>query len=194
MSKIQSRGPIGRSPRILGCLAAAYVLTVPVGAFAQGMLCPVQFQVTSSEVLGALQITTDYASASALGDIVSCSFQQSGATDVLIDATGNTATLGYADATGFTGPAAFASCLFKTVASTAPLSGDFLVNIDDATDTDVPANDESPVVTATVGSCVPSGSCSYTPETGCKLPTVVGKSKLLFKDNADNTKDQAQFQ
>lgn len=194
MSKIQFRGRSGRSPRVVLGLAVAGVLAVPAAALAQAMLCPVQFQVTSSETLGALQITTDYASASALGDLVQCSFLQSGATDAQIDAIDNTATLGYANATGFTGPATFASCLFRTVGDTAPVSGDFLVNIDDATDTDAPANDVSPTVTATVGACVPSGSCAYTPETGCKLPTVAGKSKLLFKNNADNTKDQAQFQ
>jgi hypothetical protein len=199
MSKIISGGRKGRSTHrfvasSIGGLGVAFVLAGPSAALAQGMLCPVLFQVTSSETLGALQITADYATAAALGDMVSCSVLPSGASDTLLDAAGNKTTIGYANDTGFSGPAGFASCLFKTVGDTAPVAGDFAVAIDDAADTDVPPNTETPTVVASVGTCVPSGSCEYTPLSGCKVPTTVGKAKFLFKNNADDTKDQAQFQ
>jgi len=193
MSKFIPRGPKGRSSKFIAGLGTAFVIAAPSAALAQGMLCPVSFNVTSSQTLGALQITTDYASASLLGDIVECTVEQTGASDVLLDGAGNAATVGYADTTGFTGPALFATCLFKTVGESAPVAGDFLIGIDDATDNDVPPNDVTPTVTATVGACVPSGSCEYTPETGCKLPTVSGKAKLAFKNSADDAKDSGSF-
>lgn len=197
MTKKIARGRAGRSskftPFIFG-LSAAFAIAAPSAALAaQAMLCPVSFNVTSSQTIGALQITTDYASASALGDIVECTVEQAGSSDVLLDANDNTATVGYADTTGFTGPATFVNCLFKTVGSTAPVAGDFLLNLDDATDNAVPPNDISPTVVASVGACVPAGSCEYTPETGCRLPVATGKSKLAFKDSADNAKDSGSF-
>jgi hypothetical protein len=194
MSKIIPGGRIGRSSIVLAGLGAAFVLAAPASALAQGMLCPVSFNVTSATTLGALQINAGYASAAALGDIVECTVLPLGADDVLYNPAGNSTTIGYADTVGFTGPTTFASCVFKTVGETGPVAGDFNIAIVDATDNDVPPNDVTPTIAAVVGACVPSGSCSYTPETGCKLPTVAAKSKMSFKNNADDTKDQGQFQ
>ena len=185
--------PVGK---MLAGLGAALFLAAPSTALAQGKICPVTFSVTSNETLGALQITADYAAVSALGDITDCTIVPTGVTDVLVDAPGNSATMGYADTTGFTGPALFATCHFKVTndADPAPVAGDFSVTVDDASDTGVPPGAENPTIAVAVGACVPSGSCSYEPATGCALSTQAGKSKLSFKDNADNTKDQGQYQ
>lgn len=190
MSKnIKKSLPLGG---ILAGLGAAFVLAAPSAAFSQ-MYCPVDFDVTSSGTLGTLQITANYAAASALGDIVSCTIVPAGTTDQNLSSAGNFATLGYVDLTGFSSPGAFASCVFRTTGDTAPVAGNFSINIDDSTDAAVPPNTVAATVTATVGACVPAGSCSSTPETGCKVSTTAGKSKISFKDNADNTKDQGQF-
>lgn len=194
MSKIIFRGRHGRSSKFIAGLGAAFALAAPAAALAeQPMLCPVTFQVTSSQTIGSLQILADYSAASALGDLLQCDIEKAGASDILLDATGNSVRFGYADATGFTGPATFATCLFKTVGGTGPVSGSFVVDVEDATDNAVPAGNISPTVTASVGTCVRAGSCEYTPETGCKVPVVSGKAKLAFKDAADNTKDSGSF-
>lgn len=185
--------PVGK---VLAGLGAALFLAAPSTALAQGKVCPVTFSVSSATELGALQITADYAAASALGDILDCTVEPTGTTDVLVDAMANDATIGYADTTGFTGPALFATCIFKVTneADPAPLAANFSVTVDDASNADIPPTAENPTIAVAVGACVPSGSCSYEPATGCVLPTQTGKSKLSFKDNADNTKDQGQYQ
>lgn len=195
MSKIISRGPAGRSTKFIAGLGAAFALAAPSAALAaQAMFCPVAFNVSSTNAaIGSLQITVDYAAASAVGDLIECTVAKTGASDVLIDDVDNTSTMGYADTTGFAAPTNFANCLFKTVGSSAPVSGNFVVTVDDATNNSVPPGDISPTMTASVGSCVPAGSCEYTPETGCKLPTVSGKAKMAFKNAADNIKDSGSF-
>jgi len=201
MSNISQSGLRARSINLpvstmLAGIGAVLALSAPSVALAQGKLCPVTFSVTSTETLGALQITTTYAAASALGDITGCTVAPTGADDVLVDPIGNDAIIGYADTTGFTGPALFATCQFLVTndADPDPLAANFLVTIDDASDTGVPPGAENPTIGVAVGACVPAGSCSATPATGCKLPFAAGKSQLKFKDNADNTKDQGQFQ
>lgn len=201
MSKFTAGGIRARSLNlpvgaVLAGLGAAFVLAAPSMALAQGKLCPVEISVTSTETIGALQITADYAAAAALGDIVDCTVAPTGLDDVDVDDVANDVVLGYADSTGFTGPALFATCYFKVnnEADPAPVAGNFSISLDDASNTDVPPDPITPTLGVTVGACVPSGSCSFTPATGCKLPFASGKSQLKFKDNADNTKDQGQFQ
>lgn len=194
MSKHPSSGIRARSIQILG---AAFVLAAPSMALAQGKLCPVEIAVTSGDTVGALQLTVDYAALTAVGDITDCTILPSGLTDVVPNPAGDSTGLGYADTTGFTGPASFATCYFKVNndADPDPVPGDFSVIVDDASDNDVPPNPITPTVgVASVGACVPSGSCSFTPETGCKTPFTAGKSQVQVKNNADDTKDQGKFQ
>lgn len=193
MSKLISSGFRARSIQFLG---AAFVLAAPSVALAQGKLCPVEISVTSGETIGALQLTVDYAALAAVGDITGCTIVQAGITDVLTNPAGDETTLGYADTAGFTGPASFATCFFKVnnAADPDPIDGNFNITVDDASDTDVPPNTITPTVVAAVGACVPSGSCSATPETGCKTPFTTGKSQVQVKNNADDTKDQGKFQ
>lgn len=195
-SGIRARSFQFSSGKLLVGLGAALVLAGPSTALAQGKLCPVTFSVSSNETIGALQITTDYSSATALGDLTSCTIAQAGTVDSLVDELGDSATMGYADTTGFTGPDLFATCYFKVTDENdpAPVAGDFLVNVDDASDTDVPPNPISPAIDVAVLDCVPSGSCPFEPSTGCRTPFVTGKSQLQLKDNADNSKDKGKFQ
>jgi len=195
MSKISTNLPIGRA---LAGFGAALVLAGPTTAFAK--FCPVDFAVTStSGTLGALQFDVDYAAATALGDLVTCTIQQSGTSDYLLIPASDDAEFGYADTLGFATPDDFARCYFEVPnnANPAPTAGNFSDTVTDATA--VPGNVDvtgSTVIGVTVGDCIPSiGSCSSAPATGCKLPTTTGKSKLSFKnDLAADAKDQGQFQ
>jgi hypothetical protein len=185
----------------LAGLSAAFLLAAPSAALAQNRACSVAFSVTNATNLRSFQFNVDYENASDVGEFVSpgeCTFATAGLGAVFVDQASNNADVGWTNSApdpAFAGPGLFATCRFDvpSPASAEPAPADFVVAVEDAFSApDVPA-----VPTPTVGvavSCVEAGSCPSTPMTGCSLSTATGKSKLSFKDNADNTKDQGQYQ
>jgi hypothetical protein len=180
---------------VLAGLGATLVLGSATAASAQ-QLCEVSFSVTNATTLRSIQFDVDYDGASDVGDFIDpsdCEFAPAGLGDVGVDTVADTASVGWANTDpAFVGPGLFVTCRFNATA--APATGDFVPTLVEAEQsTGVPASPAPTLSTSSV-SCIDAGSCSLTPESGCKDSTVAGKSKLSFKNNADDTKDQGQYQ
>jgi hypothetical protein len=180
---------------VLAGLGATLVLAGASTASAQ-QLCEVSFSVTNATTLRSIQFDIDYDGAADVGDFVDpsdCDFAPAGLGDVGVDTDADTASVGWANTDPpFVGPGLFVTCRFTATA--VPVVGDFVPTLVEAEQsTGVPASPAPTLATSAVA-CIDAGSCSATPESGCKDSTVTGKSKLSFKDNADDTKDQGQYQ
>lgn len=128
-------------------------------AAAQVQQCDVVFSVgNATDNLRALQISVGYAGAP--GDFatgVDCTLSPSGVLEVSNDQEAQTLELGYVDATGFAGPATFASCPFIGVTGT-PTAADFIVSVEDAVDESTPPAQAAPFPAVSVGvtGCAPA--------------------------------------
>jgi hypothetical protein len=185
---------------ILAGLGAILVVGSSTTAFAQNRACQVAFSVTNATTLRSIQFDVDYTGAADVGELADpseCTFAPAGLGDVGVDQGTNTATVAWANTNpAFVGPGVFVTCRFDIPlqASAVPALADFVPALVEAEQsTGVPASPLPTLATSSI-SCVDSGSCSLTPESGCKDSTVTGKSKLSFKDNVDDTKDQGQYQ
>jgi hypothetical protein len=184
----------------LASLGAALFVGSSTPAFAQNRACQVEFDVTNATTLRSLQFDVNYTDASDVGEFVNpsdCTFAPVGLGDVGVNQATNVATVGWANTNpAFVGPGLFVTCRFDIPlqASAVPALADFAVaNVEGESSTGVPAA-PAPTIAAAAISCTDAGSCASEPLAGCKLPTAAGKAQLKFKDNADDTKDQGQFQ
>jgi hypothetical protein len=220
----KSRGRSGStlgSRALLGVGAALIGLGAAGSAFAQTS-CPVTFAINNAATPEAVQFeSTITPAAAAQGDFTGCSVIPSGILDFNTD--GNTLELGWAtDSVAFAGPGDFAVCTFTGPGAVTLLPADFnSIALLDCTESANPVTPCAPAPTfdVTIGTCsvcgngtvepgeqcettdpncnpdcTLAGNCTDAPVLGCKVSSVVGKSKIQVKDDADNTKDSAQYQ
>jgi cysteine-rich repeat protein len=138
---------------VLGVVLSSILFAAPTSAWGQSFECSLELDVLNETFLRSLQFDIDYSGVPGGFPIAPCTILPPGLPDTFDN--GSVLDIAWADFTGFTGPADFATCTFIATQDPGTLQAeDFPIILLDHSGANPPAPaDPAPIVGLTLGVC-----------------------------------------